>query len=277
MDENSKRLVALALAEDIGPMDVTSQLIPADQKSRCRFCAREDLTLAGIEAAHETFRQLDPQVVIRWHAGDGDFVGAGSSFGELSGPTRSLLSGERTALNFLQRLCGIATLTKDAVSRISGTQARIVDTRKTTPGLRTLEKAAVRAGGGHNHRMGLFDGVLIKDNHIAANGSITAAIQAARSAAHHLLKIMCEVDTLTQLDEALAARADLILLDNMDLLTLRLAVERTNGRVPLEASGNMRLDRLRDVAATGVDFISMGILTHSARAMDIGLDWEDAR
>jgi len=194
--------------------------------------------------------------------------------GRVSGSARSLLTGERTSLNILQRLTGVATFTRRAVDAVAGTRAKIVDTRKTTPGLRALEKAAVRAGGGVNHRFGLFDGVLIKDNHLAALSGVRPAIEAARRAAHHLLQIECEVATLEQLDEALAAGAPVILLDNMTTPMMAEAVRRTQGRAVLEASGNMTLARLPEVAATGVDLISMGALTHSAPATDISLEWE---
>jgi nicotinate-nucleotide pyrophosphorylase (carboxylating) len=222
----------------------------------------------------EVFRQVDPSIRVTLSAAEGATLPARTVAGQVVGSARSILSGERVALNILQRLCGVATATRRAVDAVRGTKARIVDTRKTTPGLRALEKAAVRAGGGTNHRFGLFDGILIKDNHVAALGSVQGAIAEARTQAHHLLKIECEVTTLEQLDEALSANADVVLLDNMSLEQMAEAVKRTRGRALLEASGNMTLERLPAVAATGVDLISMGALTHSARAADISLEWE---
>lgn len=268
-----RELVARALAEDIGPGDVTARLLPADLSGSAAILAKSELVLAGLAPFVETYRQVDPSVKVELTVAEGTRVAARTVVGRVHGPARALLTGERTALNFLQRLCGVATFTRACVDRVAGTRARIVDTRKTTPGLRALEKAAVRAGGGSNHRFGLFDGVLIKDNHIAALGGVAAAIARARHEAHHLLRVECEVTTLAQLDEALAAKADVILLDNMDDATMRAAVERTAGRALLEASGNMTLERLASVAATGVDLISLGALTHTVRAADISLEW----
>jgi nicotinate-nucleotide pyrophosphorylase (carboxylating) len=193
--------------------------------------------------------------------------------GLITGPARSILTGERTALNFVQRLSSIATFTARCVDAVVGTQAKIVDTRKTTPGLRVLEKHAVRMGGGYNHRFGLFDGILIKDNHIAALGGVAEAVRRARGEAHHLLRVECEVTSLEELSEALAAGADVILLDNMSTQMMREAVHRTAGRALLEASGNMTLGRLAEVAETGVDLISMGALTHTVSAADLSLEW----
>ncbi|MGF1511775.1 MAG: carboxylating nicotinate-nucleotide diphosphorylase [Myxococcota bacterium] len=274
LDPLSKRLVALALEEDIGAGDVTSVVVDEEVVGQAHFVAREALCLAGTAAAEEVYAQIDPQLAVRFARTDGAWVEAGERFGTVRGPSRSLLMGERTALNFLQRLSSIATRARSAQAEVAGTRCRVVDTRKTTPGLRALEKAAVRAGGAFNHRSGLFDGILIKDNHIAAVGSVTAAITKARTFNHHLLKIECECDTLAQVEEAVEAGADVILLDNMTDEQMRVAVQRVGGRALVEASGGVRQERLASIAATGVDFISMGGLTHSAQAADIGLDWD---
>ena len=270
------RLIAAALDEDLGTTgDVTSlAVIDANLRGRARFLSKDHLVLSGLEAAAGVFHAVDPGVRITWSRGEGSVVEKGEVFGEVEGAARSLLTAERPALNLLQRLSGIATLTRQAVEALGSGKTRLLDTRKTTPGLRALEKAAVRAGGGLNHRMGLFDGVMIKDNHIAACGSITQAIRRARAYVHPLMKVECEVTDLAGLDEAIAAGADMVLLDNMDDALLAEAVERTAGRVKLEASGNMSLERLPRVAASGVDFVSMGALTHSARAVDISLEMD---
>jgi nicotinate-nucleotide pyrophosphorylase (carboxylating) len=270
------RLIALALDEDLGTSgDVTSfSVVEASLFGRARFLSKDTLVLAGLDAATRVFRAVDPAVVVTWQQPEGAEVKKGEIFGEVSGPARSLLTAERTALNLLQRLSGVATATHRAVAALAGTKTRLLDTRKTTPGLRALEKLAVRAGGGLNHRVGLFDGVLIKDNHIAACGSITRAIQRARAHVHPLMKVECEVVDLAGLDEAIAAGADMVLLDNMDDALLIQAVARAAGRVKLEASGNMTLERLPRVGATGVDFVSMGAITHSARAVDISLEMD---
>ncbi|MBS2032634.1 MAG: carboxylating nicotinate-nucleotide diphosphorylase [Deltaproteobacteria bacterium] len=270
------RLIALALDEDLATSgDVTSlSVLDANLVGRAKFLAKDALVLAGLDAATRVFRAVDPTIVVRFTRVDGDAVGKGDVFGEVSGPARSLLTAERPALNFIQRLSGVATLTRKCVDALAGTKTKLIDTRKTTPGLRQLEKAAVRAGGGMNHRIGLFDGVLIKDNHIAACGSITQAITRAKAYVHPLMKVECEVVDLAGLDEAIAAGADMVLLDNMDDAQLAVAVKRAAGRVKLEASGNMSLERLPRVGATGVDFVSMGAITHSARAVDISLEME---
>lgn len=273
IDAITRRLIALALEEDIGPGDITSQLIPPEHEGRAEVRARHGLVLAGTEAFTEVFRQLDPEVHVEIMMSDGASVDDGGKCGEVIGPSRSILMGERTALNLLQRLSGIATRARQAQDLVRGTKAKIVDTRKTTPGLRALEKAAVRAGGAYNHRFGLFDGVLIKDNHIAAAGGVGAAIENARARAHHLVRVECECDTLEQVEEALQARADVILLDNMSVETMRRAVERVGGRALTEASGGITWDDLPRVAATGVDFISMGALTHTVTAADLSLEW----
>lgn len=273
LDASSKQLISLALAEDLGPGDLTAALVPADATGHAVILARTALVLAGSEAFIEVYRQLDPRVQVQFMHADGAAVHANTPVGTVQGPARSLLSGERTALNLLQRLCGVANAARAATEAVAGTKAKVVDTRKTTPGMRTLEKAAVRAGGAYNHRIGLFDGVLIKDNHVRAMGGVRSAIEAARKSAHHLLKIECEVTTLSEVDEALAAHAEVILLDNMDLDTMREAVKRISGRALVEASGGVTLARLPAIASTGVDMISMGALTHSAAAADIALEW----
>jgi nicotinate-nucleotide pyrophosphorylase (carboxylating) len=227
--------------------------------------------VAGLPVAHRVFRKLDTQVQFFPEALEGQEVSPGDVLAQVRGPLAAILSGERTALNFLMRLSGIATYTRKMVSSVSDFPTAIVDTRKTTPGWRALEKYAVRVGGGANHRFGLFDGVLIKNNHLAAVGSITDAVRLAREKTHHLLKIEVEVTSLVELEEALAAGADIIMLDNMDETTMAQAVKFTAGRALLEASGSMTLERLSKVAATGVNLISMGALTHRAPAVDIHL------
>jgi len=266
--------VSRALREDLGLAgDITSiATIPADQTSAASIVAREPGIVAGLPVAQAVFRAVDSAVAFAAHAGDGDRVEAGAELARVSGATRALLAGERVALNFLGRLSGIATLTARYVDAVSGTRARITCTRKTTPGLRALEKYAVRAGGGVNHRYGLFDGVLIKDNHVTAAGGIGPAVTRARGAAGHMVRVEVEVDTLAQLDEALALGVDAILLDNMSLDELREAVARAGGAAILEASGGVSLDSVAGIAATGVDLISAGALTHSARCLDVALD-----
>jgi len=267
-----EKLIDSALAEDIGFCDLTSELvIPADARAELALNARQDMVLAGIDVAAQVFRRR-PGCTVELRVKDGDRVKAGAMMGQIAGPARGLLAVERTALNFLQHLSGIATLTAQYVERIAGTRAVLIDTRKTTPGLRALEKHAVKLGGARNHRLRLDDGVLIKDNHISVCGSITAAVQRARAGAPVLTKIEVECDTLDQVKEALACGADMILLDNMGLDELRRAVALSGGRVPLEASGGVRLETVRAIAETGVDFISVGRITQSAPAVDIGLD-----
>jgi nicotinate-nucleotide pyrophosphorylase (carboxylating) len=270
--------VARALAEDLGAAgDVTSAAcLPRDVRGQGYVEAREPGVLYGVEVVEAVFAQAAPGSRVTWSLGDSQTFAAGALLAEVEGRVGDLLTAERTALNFLQRLCGIATLTRRYVEAVAGTAATIVDTRKTTPGLRALEKAAVRAGGGRNHRFGLSDGVLLKDNHLIAAGGIAPAIQAARAHVHHLLKIEVEVTSLEQLEEALTAGADAILLDNMSVEQMAQAVARVAGRVPLEASGGVNLDTVRAIAATGVDFISVGRLTHSAPALDLSLELRTA-
>lgn len=274
MIDQIDRLVALALEEDLGSSgDVTSQaLIPAEQLGRAEFLAKEELVLAGTDVVRRTFRAVDPSIEVEIALSDGARVAKGQVFGCVRGPLRGILVGERTALNFVQRLSGVATASARAAAALQGTRCRVLDTRKTTPGWRVLEKAAVRAGGATNHRYGLFDGVLIKDNHLAAVGSIAEAVRRARAAVHHLMKVEVEVVDLRGVEEALAAGADAVLLDNMDTAAMRRAVELVAGRALIEASGGITLERLREIAEAGVDLVSMGALTHSARGVDISLE-----
>ncbi len=272
------RAVEAALAEDLGLMgDITTRAtIPANATAAARFVARRPGAVSGLALARAAFRALDPAVTFEALRADGGAADAGTVLARVSGSARAILSAERVALNFLGRMSGVATLTRKYVDAIQGLSAKIADTRKTTPGLRAFEKYAVRCGGGHNHRAGLFDAVLIKDNHIAAAGGVSQAIEAARAAAGHMVKIEVEVDTLGQLDEALGHPIDAILLDNMSLDLLREAVRRVDGRAVTEASGGVTLETVRAIAETGVDLISVGALTHSAPVLDIGLDFEPA-
>ena len=266
------RLIDLALEEDLGPGDVTTQaVIPPELQGEAHIRAKAGLTVAGLPVAARVFHKLDMNLVFEARTADGQEVAPGTVLARLTGPVASILTGERVAVNFLQRLSGIATFTRAMAAQVAGSPAVLVDTRKTTPGWRVLEKYAVRLGGGVNHRLGLYDGVLIKNNHLTAVGAIPEAVARARAGAHHLLKVEVEVTNLQGLEEALNAGADLILLDNMDDATLAKAVQLTGGRALLEASGSMTKDRLPTVAATGVNLISMGALTHSAPAVDIHL------
>ena len=260
-----------AIEEDLGHGDVTSLLlIPEESEARALFVAKGNFVLAGFPFARLVFHILDPSVSFATFYPEGARVCKGDVLGEVAGKTRLLLAGERTSLNILQRLSGIATLTARFVEAVAGTKARIVDTRKTTPGHRFMEKYAVRMGGGVNHRFGLFDGILIKDNHIEAVGGIRQAVSLAKSG-HHLAKIEVEVENLKELEEALDAGADIIMLDNMSVQDMADAVRATGGRVPLEASGNVSLANVWEIAETGVDMISVGALTHSVTAADISL------
>lgn len=266
------KLIALALREDIGTGDITTlSCVSQEAVSMGAFTVKEDGIICGIDVLSEVFRLLDAEIRITPFVKDGDFVENGKVIAEIEGRSRAVLTGERTALNFLQHLSGIATRTHTAVERITGTHTRIVDTRKTTPGLRVLEKFAVRCGGGKNHRFGLSDGVLIKDNHIKAAGNIRQAVDMVRRNSPHTLKIEVETESLSQIDEALGAGADIIMLDNMTIAQMTEAVRHIAGRAITEASGNMGDRDLLSVADTGVDFISIGALTHSVRALDISL------
>jgi len=264
-------LIERALAEDLGSGDVTSEAtIPAESVSEAVMLAKQHLVLAGIEVSREVFLALDPTIQFMPFAKDGDIIHAGTELARLSGNTRALLAGERVALNLLQHMSGIATLTATYVEKLKGLKAVVLDTRKTLPGLRQLEKNAVRIGGGKNHRMGLYDMVLIKDNHIKAAGSITKAVASARTKAG-ALRIEVETRTLEEVREALAAKPDIIMLDNMPIDAMREAVKLIAGRALVEASGNVTLETVRHIAETGVDFVSSGSLTHSAPAADISM------
>jgi nicotinate-nucleotide pyrophosphorylase (carboxylating) len=266
-----------ALAEDLGRAgDITSAAtIPEGKKAKAVLAARKPGVLAGLACSAEAFRQLDSAIEFRAKKRDGDALKSGDIAAEISGNARAILSAERTALNFATHLSGIATLTAAFVAKVKHTRAKIVCTRKTIPGLRALEKYAVRCGGGMNHRFGLDDAILIKDNHIAVAGGVAAALKAARVSAGHLVKVEIEVENLDELAEVLnGGGADVALLDNMDTATLKRAVEITAGRLALEASGGVNLDTVKAIAETGVDMISVGALTHSAPALDLALDVE---
>lgn len=271
-DPAIQRFIEHAIAEDVGQGDITSlAVIPETAHFSCVMSAREELVVAGLPIALEIFRKLAPMAALQAEASDGDQVPAGAVLARLHGPARGLLTAERTALNILQHLSGIATLTRAYVNRIKGTAALLMDTRKTIPGLRVPAKYATRMGGARNHRLRLDSGVLIKDNHIAVCGGVKEAVNRAKNAG--LSPIEVEVDALDQVNEAVEAGADVVLLDNMDAHTLRLAVKIVNGRARTEASGGVNLQNIREMAQTGVDFISVGRITQSAPAVDIGLDW----
>jgi nicotinate-nucleotide pyrophosphorylase (carboxylating) len=269
-----ERNVNAALAEDVGSGDLTALLTSAGSVAAAKIVSRGDAVLCGQPWFESCYRQLDPRVAIHWIVAEGTKTRAGDVVCTLSGPVRALLTGERTALNFLQMLSGVATVTRRYVDAVAGTRAAIVDTRKTLPGLRIAQKYAVKIGGGVNHRLGLYDGILIKENHIAAAGGVGAAFNAAREIAPASIWIQIEVETLDQLREALAAGAHKILLDNMDLENLRAAVAITSGRAELEASGGITLDNVRAVAETGVDRISIGGLTKDVSAADLSMRFE---
>lgn len=270
-----EQIITLALNEDIGTGDITTlSTIPADKTALGRFVAKEDMILCGIDLAAHIFARVDPSIELKANFKDGDAVKKGDVIATVSGNAQNVLTGERTALNFMQRLTGIATRTHASVAEVAGTNAKITDTRKTTPGLRVLEKYAVRVGGGTNHRFNLADGVLIKDNHIAVSGGIKNAVKNARAVIPHTLKIEVEVETKEQLAEALDAGADIIMLDNMSNDLMRECVGIVAGRALVEASGNMGEKNLREVAETGVDIISIGALTHTVKAADISLKFQ---
>ena len=266
------RIIENALAEDIHTGDITTISILRDKHEiRARLVAKEPMVLAGIDVAARVFHMLDQRTLFTPLFQDGNELRGGEIIAEMLGDASMLLHGERVALNLLQRMCGVATLTARYVAAVKGTGARIVDTRKTAPGLRILDKYAVRAGGGFNHRFGLYDGVLIKENHITAAGSITVAVSRARDLIPHTMKIEVETETLAEVAEALTCGVDIIMLDNMDSPTMRTAVKMVAGRALVEASGGVNLETVREIAETGVDIISVGALTHSARAMDISM------
>jgi nicotinate-nucleotide pyrophosphorylase (carboxylating) len=269
--------VAAALAEDLGSEgDITTDaIVPAESTGEAAIVARQKGVIAGLDLAEAAFKALDPKTSFVRVVQDGGEVASGGTIATVTGKTRALLTAERTALNFLGRLSGIATLTAAYVEAVEGTGARISCTRKTTPGLRAFEKYAVRAGGGVNHRFGLYDAVLVKDNHIAAAGGLAQALERLSARSGHLVKIEVEVDTLDQVKQALGFPIDAVLLDNMDVETLRQAVKLVAGRVKTEASGGVTLERVRKIAETGVDLISVGALTHSPRNLDSSLEWKD--
>lgn len=270
-----EQIITLALNEDIGTGDITTlSTIPEDKTAIGRFVAKEDMIICGIDLAKHIFGRVDPSIEMKANFKDGDAVKKGDVIAIVSGNAQNVLTGERTALNFMQRLTGIATRTHASVAEVAGTNAKITDTRKTTPGLRVLEKYAVRVGGGTNHRFNLADGVLIKDNHIAVSGGIKNAVKNARAVIPHTLKIEVEVETKEQLAEALDAGADIIMLDNMSNELMRECVGIVAGRALVEASGNMGEKSLREVAETGVDIISIGALTHTVKAADISLKFQ---
>lgn len=271
LEEAVTRDVTCALAEDIGAGDLTAKLIAQDKRARARLMTRQSGVLCGVEWFRRTFEELDPDVEIFWHHKDGDDIVASTSLCEIGGNARAMLTAERTALNFVQLLSAVATRTRIFVRAVEGTRAKILDTRKTIPGLRIAEKYAVRTGGGTNHRIGLFDGILIKENHIVAAGGVKAAVQAARREAGPGTMLQVEVETIDQLREAIDAGARLILLDNFDLLRMREAVRVAADRAELEASGGVTLGTVRAIAETGVHRISIGALTKDVEALDLSM------
>ena len=273
VENHIRDTVRLALAEDVGGGDVTADLIPAEQRAAATVVTRETAVICGQAWFDETFHSLDPTICVEWLVAEGAWAAAGTALCRIEGPARALLTGERTALNFLQTLSATATATRRYVEAVAGTRARILDTRKTIPGLRLAQKYAVRCGGGTNHRLGLYDRVLVKENHIMACGSIAAAVAKAR-ALHPGLIAEVETETLAEVAEALAAGADVIMLDNFAISTMREAVTLIAGRSKVEASGGIHLDNVRAVAETGVDYISLGTLTKDIRAIDLSLRFE---
>lgn len=273
MVSSIQNLIQLALMEDIGSGDITSNsIIPENVKAEALIISKSDGIIAGVDIACEVFHFVDKTIYPEFLVSDGDRIKEGQKLAVVFGLARSILTAERTVLNFLQRLSGIATNTSKYVSAVSGYKAKVVDTRKTTPGWRVLEKYAVRVGGGSNHRFGLYDAVLIKDNHIAISGSISNAVVNARKQIPLTMKVEVEVENLAQVQEAIDAGADIIMLDNMSIDMMHKAVNLINGRAIVEASGGIRLDNVSDVAATGVDFISIGALTNAAMPLDISMD-----
>lgn len=267
-----EEIISAALSEDTQGMDLTSESIfEPDHRSTFVLIAKEDGVIGGLQVFESVFKAMDPDAVLTFMFADGDFVKTGDQVAKISGLTSRLLMAERTALNILQRMSGIATATRLYVEAVAPYKAKIVDTRKTVPGLRILDKKAVVIGGGYNHRMGLYDAVLIKDNHIDAVGGITEAVKRCKAKVSHMVKIEVEIRSVSELEEAIAAGADVVLLDNMSNEDMAEAVRISAGRVLLEASGNMSLERVHDVAKTGVDLISVGALTHSVRALDLSL------
>ena len=270
-----RKLIQRALEEDVGPGDATTAaVLRVGQTGRAVALSKAGIVVAGIDVFREVFLAVDPEIVVTVCRDNGEEAGNGDILAEISGRLASILMAERVALNFLQRMCGIATATSKYVAEVKGTKARILDTRKTAPGLRLLDKLAVRTGGGGNHRFGLYHGILVKDNHIAAAGGIASAVALIREGVSHMLKVEVEVNSIEGVEEALRAGADIVMLDNMSVSEMKKAVSLVGGRIPLEASGNITLTTVREVAETGVDFISVGALTHSVIAADISLKVE---
>ncbi len=270
---NIDKIIDNALDEDLGPGDITtSAIIDSSLKGKAQLLAREEILLAGVGIFSRVFSRLDPEIVVKCTYHDGDVILEGANIGTVTGSMRGILSGERTALNFLQHLSGIATLTRKYVEKTDPSKVRVIDTRKTTPGLRVLEKYAVRMGGGFNHRFGLFDGILIKDNHISAAGSISNAVKKIRATVPHTLKIEVEVEDIKGLEEAIWAGTDAVLLDNMSIKEMKESGSIAGGRVLLEASGGVTLKTIEEISKTGVNLISVGAITHSARSVDISLE-----
>jgi len=272
-----QELIDRGLQEDIGTGDLSTSIMPEDLTGFAKIYAKQKGVVAGLLIAEQVFQRVDPRICVRRLFKEGDEVEVGGVVLELSGPLSSILQGERTALNFLQHLSGIATATKRAVDQVEGLSVRIVDTRKTLAGWRTLQKYAVRVGGGKNHRFGLYDSVMLKDNHLAAVGGLTEAVHRIKAQVGHMTKIEVECETIEQVQEAVACGVDVIMLDNMDLVTMREAVLYIDRRALVEASGGMLEEHLREVAETGVDLISMGALTHSVQALDFSLDLGDIK
>jgi nicotinate-nucleotide pyrophosphorylase (carboxylating) len=272
----ARKLIGIALKDDVGDGDITTNsIVPAEIRRKAKMVAKADGVIAGLPVAEMVFRKLDPDLIWKELVKEGDKVKKGDVLVEFRGSYRSLLTGERTALNFLQRLSGIATMAAKYADEVKDFNTTILDTRKTLPGFNRLDKYAVKTGGASNHRHGLHDMVMIKDNHIEVAGGITAAVLAVRSNISHGIKIEVETTTLAQVQEAIDVKADIIMLDNMDIETMRNGIELIAGRAKVEASGNITLERLREIAATGVDFISVGALTHSVIALDISQRIED--
>jgi nicotinate-nucleotide pyrophosphorylase (carboxylating) len=270
------KIIEQALLEDIGTGDITSEsIIPSNLKAKGIIKSSEEGVVAGLDIACLVFQKLDPEVIFQEKIKDGTKVVRGKVLAEITGPARTILKGERVALNFLQRMSGIATITSKFCQEVEDSPVRIFDTRKTTPGLRILEKYAVRMGGGYNHRFGLYDAVLIKDNHIAVAGGIKSAVNSVRKQISHMTKIEVEVENLSQLQEALEMKVDIIMLDNMDLETMKEAVETVKGKALIEASGGITLEKVRKIAQTGVDLISIGALTHSVKSLDISMEMKN--
>jgi len=272
-----QELIDRVLKEDIGTGDLSTRILPEDLTGLAKVYAKQKGVVAGLLLVEQIFQRVDPRICFHRLLKDGDEVEVGGVVLELSGPLSSILQGERTALNFLQHLSGIATATKRAVDQVAGLPVSIVDTRKTLPGLRTLQKYAVRVGGGQNHRFGLYDSVMLKDNHLAAVGGLAEAVHRIKALVGHMTKIEVECETIQQVHEAVACKVDVIMLDNMDLVTMREAVLLINHQAIVEASGGMREEDLRQVAETGVDLISLGVLTHSVQALDFSLDVGDIK